>query len=155
MPAFCFCDFAKARFLNRRFCNRPFGGEIRRWYFLGRIQARSADSSEPFRSTMATARALFEALDAVDLAPLRVLLGTGANPDLRNSEGDTALIVAALRGASDAADLLLRHGADINAQGMFDRSALLEAVTRRRYDCIKLLLVNGADPNLVDQTGSG
>jgi len=48
------------------------------------------------------------------------------------------------------AELLLRHGADVDARGRGQETALLEAVARGNVALVELFLRYGANPNLVD-----
>ncbi len=50
-----------------------------------------------------------------DLPKVRKFLAQGVNPDIRDAAGYTALHYAALKGHIEICDILLQHGADINA----------------------------------------
>lgn len=51
------------------------------------------------------------------------LLANGANPNIQNSDGATALIVAAGRGLGKIVKALLAHGADVNVKANFRLTA--------------------------------
>lgn len=75
-------------------------------------------------------------------------LARGADPNARNSAGDTSLHMAARRGGSActaAAAVLVSRGADIEAEGFAGERALLSAVRRGHLSLVDLLLENGAD----------
>ena len=64
------------------------------------------------------------------------------------------MIWAASQGNSDVLALLLKNGADINAQDDMGYSALSEAVSVRSPESVKLLLNEGANPELKDKDGN-
>jgi ankyrin repeat protein len=79
-----------------------------------------------------------------DAASLRLLLDKGADLNLRNDAGATALMWAA--NDLEKTRLLLDRGADVNARSEDSRTALLIAAGRfGSRDVVKLLLDHGAD----------
>jgi ankyrin repeat protein len=79
-----------------------------------------------------------------DVDSLRLLLDNGADPNLRNEAGATALMWAV--DDIDKTRLLLDRGADVNARSADSRTALL--IAAGRFGCrevVKLLLDHGAD----------
>src|SRR5262249_55048725 len=122
---------------------------------------------------------LFRATQAGDMEVIRALLGKGANPNI-NAMGFTPFLLAAGvdpagRGGGGAPnttllDLMIQHGADVNAQVTGTRSysmrisyhpppdqegasALHVAVQAGRTDLVRYLLEKGANPELVDANG--
>jgi hypothetical protein len=122
---------------------------------------------------------LFRATQATDMEVIRALLAKGANPNI-NAMGFTPFLLAAGvdpagRGGTGAPnttllDLMIEHGADVNAQVTGTRtysmrisyhpppdkegaSALHEAVQAGRTDLVRYLLDKGANPELVDANG--
>ncbi|HEY2380901.1 MAG TPA: ankyrin repeat domain-containing protein [Terriglobia bacterium] len=122
---------------------------------------------------------LFRATQAGDMEVIRALLARGANPNI-NAMGFTPFLLAAGvdpggRGGGGAPnttllDLMIQHGADVNAQVTGTRtysmrisyhpppdkegaSALHEAVQAGRTDLVRYLLEKGASPELVDANG--
>jgi ankyrin repeat protein len=126
---------------------------------------------------------LFRATQGNDMEVIRALLAKGANPNI-NAMGFTPFLLAAGvspggggrqgagAGAANTAlmDLMIQHGADVNAQVTGTRtysmrisyhpppdregvSALHEAVQSGRIDLVRYLLEKGANPDLVDANG--
>jgi uncharacterized protein len=123
--------------------------------------------------------ALYRAVEGGDADVIRSLLDKGANPNI-NGMGFTPFLVAAgvtpgAGGAGSAPnttmlDLMIQHGADVNAQVTGTRSysmrvsynpppnkegtsALHGAVQAGRTDLVRYLLEKGATPDLVDANG--
>jgi hypothetical protein len=123
---------------------------------------------------------LYLSTEAGDVEVVRALLDKGANPNI-NDMGFTPFLVAAGvtpggRGGAAAAanttlmDLMIQHGADVNAQVTGTRtysmrisympppdkegtSALHGAVQAGRPEIVRYLLDKGANPELVDAKG--
>ncbi|MDM7949389.1 ankyrin repeat domain-containing protein [Hydrogenophaga sp.] len=79
-----------------------------------------------------TEPALIEAAARDDVPTLTRLLDDGARIDTRDLRGRTPLLVAVQRGHDAAAQLLIRRGADINAQDDISDSPFLLAGARGR-----------------------
>jgi ankyrin repeat protein len=82
-----------------------------------------------------------------DVARMRSLLDAGADPNVRNEAGATALLWA----VDDLAKtrLLLEHGADVNAKSLDGRTPLMVAAARAGSSAVlTVLLDKGADPNV-------
>jgi ankyrin repeat protein len=122
--------------------------------------------------------ALYRATEVGDMEVVRALLAKGANPNI-NDMGFTPFLVAAGvtpggggGGAPNTAllDLLIQHGANVNAQVTGTRSysmrisyspppdregtsALHGAVLAGRTELVRYLLEKGASPDLIDANG--
>lgn len=81
------------------------------------------------------------------LAPARLLLRLGANPNRVGSDGRTALMIAARCGALASLRLLLAYGADPRMSNGDGWTPLFEAAEGGSVDAIKLLVQAGADVN--------
>ena len=104
---------------------------------------------------------LMLAAGSFNVEKVKSLLDQGADPNLKNSNGKTALLLAFrwVPGQYNPIDLhivksLLDHGADINIQDDVGYTALILASRGGEGAVIKLLLDNGADPHIVDAYGN-
>jgi ankyrin repeat protein len=78
------------------------------------------------------------------------LLSKGANPNVGDANGDTPLIVASRIGFDDAARVLLRYKANVDAVNRRGETALIVAVQQRQPRMVELLMKSGADPDKTD-----
>lgn len=86
-----------------------------------------------------------------DTTWLAFLLSKGAKPDLRNTQGNTPLGLAAQVGFSEGAALLIDSGANVNSQNNQGETPLILAVQSRDLPTVRLLLTSGANPALTDR----
>ena len=99
---------------------------------------------------------LFEAATLGDVARLRELLAGSADlARTYSTDGFTALHLATFFGQLEAAEELLRQGADVNAIASNNmRVAVINsAAASGRADVVKLVLRAGADPNARQMMG--
>ena len=96
---------------------------------------------------------LVEAARNQDQQQVRTLLNQKTDVNVRSSDGSTALLWAAHWNDLDAADALLRAGADANAANDFKMTPLSQACINGSAALARLLLKNGAKPNLAVATG--
>lgn len=89
-----------------------------------------------------------------DLGWLGLLYQKGANLNLKDREGNTPLILAALTRWTDGVATLIRLKAQVNAQNRMGETALLKAVQARDLDLTKTLLDAGANPDIADNSGT-
>jgi ankyrin repeat protein len=86
---------------------------------------------------------------------VRLLLESGADPRLCHGQNNiTALIMAARQNNAAIIQLLLDHGADIEAMDTYGNSALLEACHKSSFESILYLLDAGARTNVRNGAGS-
>lgn len=82
---------------------------------------------------------------------VHALLAAGAAVDQASDTGWTPLMAASMRGTTDCAQVLVSHGADVNAvngideDGVGGSTALIYAVMNSRAEMIDLLIRSGAD----------
>ena len=82
------------------------------------------------------------------------LLQNGADPNARDAEGNTAIILAATSGFSDGVRLMIAGKAQVDAANNRGETALIKSVLVRDAASARMLLDTGADPDRSDnQTG--
>eukprot|EP00439_Symbiodinium_sp_Y106_P053888 s269_g7.t1 len=88
-------------------------------------------------------------------SPIEVesLLQLPQDPDLRDREGDTALMSASYHGHIEVVRLLLEAGADVDMADARDFTALHLASRCNHVEIVRLLLEAGADTDLADGEG--
>lgn len=85
-----------------------------------------------------------------DTELMKFSLKNGADVNLQDKDGDTALIWASIRGNLDVFRTLIENKADVNAKDKSDRTVLIWASSN---DVVKTLIDNGADVNAKDKSG--
>jgi ankyrin repeat protein len=80
-----------------------------------------------------------------DAKILRALLAAGASAESANADGQTALMILARTSNVEAAQLLINHGANVNAHEKWrNQSALMWAAAEQQPAMVRLLLKHGA-----------
>jgi ankyrin repeat protein len=80
---------------------------------------------------------------------LERMIALGAKPDtLVNDIGTTALHAAAALENAQMVEILLKHGAKVNAKSTTGITPLLNAVNFNHVEVVRVLLKNGADPDI-------
>ena len=126
---------------------------------IGSGAARAARASCSVTSTQGAARADIEAkarrtpiLGAVESGIpelLERMIALGAKPDtLVNDIGTTALHAAAALENAQMVEILLKHGAKVNAKSTTGITPLLNAVNFNNLECVRVLIQYGADPDI-------
>ena len=86
-----------------------------------------------------------------DTTYVNYLLARGADPNIRDGQGNTPLLVAVNNGASSVIDLLVKGGANVNLGNGSGETPLIRAVQRRDLSLVRILLAAGADPDQSDR----
>lgn len=94
--------------------------------------------------------ALMIAIKRRDTPWMGFLLQNGADPNLKDAEGNTPLIVAAMNGFPDGVRVLLVSKAQVDGTNGKGETALIKAVHTRDAPSVQLLLQAGADPDRTD-----
>ena len=99
---------------------------------------------------------LHTACHFADMTAVGILLDRGADPNVKNDDGDTPLCVMARRGPrpddADIAGLLLSKGARVPRSGK-DTTALIEAVRNRNFQMADVFLTSGNRIDSTDRSG--
>ena len=98
-------------------------------------------------------RRVVDAARGRDASAVRVLLEAGADANLRQPDGATALHWAAHWDDAEMARRLLHAGADVDAAGAYGVTPLSLAAANASVSLVELLLDAGADPNAARDSG--
>jgi len=82
-----------------------------------------------------------------------ILNEDGANPNMKNSFGETALFKAAAKGHTDIVNLLLAKGADVHIKDNNGMTAMMEAAANGNAGIVEILRSRGADTNTKNKYG--
>lgn len=88
-----------------------------------------------------------------DLGWLGLLYQKGANLNLKDRDGNTPLILAAITRWGEGVSTLIRLKAQVNAQNRLGETAVLKAVQARDLTLVKALIDGGANPDIADNSG--
>lgn len=98
---------------------------------------------------MADLEAWFKAASDGDEEALKQALNSGFDVNVTDAKQNTALHLAAKHGHLNVMALLIKHGADVDAQNDWLSTPL--HLAERNMEAIRLLLEAGADPNIKDK----
>ncbi len=96
---------------------------------------------------------LREAAEHGDAAAVRLALGAGADPEARDAQGRTAVLLATHGNHVEAARALIEAGADVNAKDALQDSAYLYAGAHGLNEILALTLAHGADLQSTNRYG--
>lgn len=88
-----------------------------------------------------------------DLTWVRFLTQKGANPNIRDKEGNTPLQIASALGFIEGVEVLIGAGANIDDTNVAGETPLIAAVHKRDVAMVRILLANKADPDRNDNSG--
>ncbi|MBQ9575239.1 MAG: ankyrin repeat domain-containing protein [Synergistaceae bacterium] len=91
-----------------------------------------------------------------DITKIEEAIVNGANVNAKedkDEDGCTALMIAVCGGHADVVELLLKHGADVNARDNTDWTALIYATNEGHEEIAKILLKHGADVDAREKIG--
>ncbi|XP_026392022.1 integrin-linked protein kinase 1-like [Papaver somniferum] len=84
-----------------------------------------------------------------DLEGIHQLLDSGINVNFRDTDGRTALHIAACQGCNDVVQLLIQKGAQIDPKDRWGSTPLADAIHYKNHEVIKLLEKHGAKSMMV------
>lgn len=84
---------------------------------------------------------------------VNAMLGSGANPNVADKKGVTALMYATRKNRFQVISTLIEKGAEVNTKDKAGWTALMVAIKKNHVESASLLLEKGADPHVVDPTG--
>ncbi len=85
----------------------------------------------------------------------KYLIDNGANLDLQNNNGYTALLFAVFnRINNDISKYLIDHGANLNLQTRRGQTALIQTISGRNYEIAKYLIDHNPNLDLQDEDGN-
>jgi hypothetical protein len=103
---------------------------------------------------MADSESIVEAAKSGRASEVQWFLSCGEDVNVADQSGMTALHHAVQQGYRDCMDLLLRAGADLNAQNKEHKYTPLHiAILKNRVDVVKLLVGRGASLEMQDKNG--
>lgn len=86
---------------------------------------------------------LLQAVVAGDVEQVREIVRSGADLEVRDPQGRTALLLATRGAYVEIAELLIEAGADVNAKDSIEDTPYLYAGAEGRDDILKLILASG------------
>ena len=89
-----------------------------------------------------------------DAYGVQLFLAAGADPDTRDREGTTALMLAIDKQQSDVFEILLAAGANVNAQDQYGWTPVMKAVAWGDTAMFDALRGRGADVHIANNSGS-
>ena len=95
----------------------------------------------------------FEAAAKGDFAKVCSEVSKGADVNVANGDGRTALMRSAKRGYTDIVRFLLDNGADTHARDKNNKTALMGAAKKGHVEICRMLVHAGADVNSHDNKG--
>lgn len=88
-----------------------------------------------------------------NLRYINFLIAAGANVNMRNAKGETALVIASNLGFIEAVPPLIAAGARVDESNSTGETPLITAVHNRNIALMRLLLQAGANPDRTDNSG--
>lgn len=114
-----------------------------------RDRQREPTPTPPLRD----ASTLHKAAKVGNAARVEEFIANGTDPNAKDGNGNTPLILASSEGHTDVVIILLAHKASPNIRGVHEATALHFAAQRREVEIAKLLIQAGADHNPLADDG--
>ncbi|MEX0849186.1 MAG: ankyrin repeat domain-containing protein [Candidatus Dependentiae bacterium] len=114
---------------------------------------QSKKSRTRTKMTMLTSKNLLNASENGDLKGVKWYIDKGGDLNQVNTNGLTALALAANKGHSDIVSALIKAGADLDRSNKSGHTPMVLALFAKHFDIVKQLITVGADVNIKDQNG--
>ena len=114
----------------------------------GQSEVMTNEELEMAESEGRNAAKLWEAFRRDDTGLVKLLINTGVDANLSDSEDMTILHHAAEKGRVAMTELLLDCGSDVNARDLSGSTPLMLAARSGEVETARILLEHGADPNI-------
>ncbi len=132
--------------------------------FLEAVKKKEGDKVEKYLSepgsTLINTRDVSTGRGAVhvvterrDITWLQYLVQKGANVNLRDDRGVTALQIATGLGWIEGVEFLVENKADVDSSNNTGETPLIDAVHRGDMQLVRILLKGGANPDRADNSG--
>ncbi len=82
-------------------------------------------------------------------------LNSGIDVNIKDQNGQTALMNAASRNKLEIVEFLIKRGADVQLKDIERNTAIMNAIKTNSAEVAQLLLEKGSDPNVRDKHGNG
>lgn len=96
---------------------------------------------------------IIEAINSIDIVSLNVLLAEGADIEIVDENGNTALMIASRIGNPRMVKIILAHSPDVNRQNAEGNSALMIASEHGQFYIAGQLVRYGADVSSKNNSG--
>ena len=113
-----------------------------------------ADPNLPDKDGYMGTPLIYAACSAHNTDTVKLLLDSGAKPNVANAYGCTALHSAASKGFENTIKLLINRGANVNVMNIMGQTPLISASKRGREGAVRVLIKKGADKNIADDEGN-
>jgi ankyrin repeat protein len=96
---------------------------------------------------------LLQAAEHGETDRIKTLIKKGANINIQDSQGRTAVMIATYNNDSKTANVLIEAGADVNIQDDMKNNPFLYAGAEGFIEILKLTIAAGADPAITNRYG--
>ena len=99
--------------------------------------------------------ALMMSIRKINRNNINMLLKAGADPNIANTDGDTCLHLAVIKGCcKEILQAIVDHGANVDERNKSDETALMISIRKGNKSNVNVLLNAGANPDIVDTNGN-
>jgi len=143
--------------LLRMICQLAIGSSLLLAHLSCDMPSRTRDSHASQSNQTGLTResdALFQAVRNNDFPAVKESLNRKADPNARDRDGFTPLMIASIRGSVEVVQVLINVGADVNAANPFTEATPLNmAILGRKPRVLETLVASGVNVNAADSLG--